>query len=451
MKKSILNFITDSFLFQKKAIDNHYLLYNDDQLEKELERYRTFCLEYASEKQTNKQNLNVLVQGTDYLPDETFLKQTALYVHQIILNDPVFGFSSPKSSISETMNQYLGMEINGYDRTRISNSAKYITSHKKAIQSGFVDFLPLSFFDEPPREIPIKYSEVLFSDILPKDILNYFHQNAKVTPIQNIDGKLIVDPKVPLFPCRAINISFPDHKQSGFPYMLFKTKITDFNEDTGEAKLLQILPKTAPSTEVFENWVTQSINQASRRYFDTIYREIILATNLGTTYLTHSEFDYQLLQKSVPLSSDIQTDVLNLTMDLDLPLLENVSLQHILDIREKDGETFEDFRLELEKKLRTLRLISDPEELKTKLENLTHELTNVQIREINKKISNVKSKMFPDAMILVGGLITTIQTNGWGLPALIYAIQNGYKTYQEYLSEVKNNPSFFLWKVANKS
>jgi hypothetical protein len=450
MGKSLLHFINDSFLFQEKSIENQYSQFKVSQLEKELERYREFCLEYASEKETNKQNLNVLVEGTDQVVDETFLKQSALYVHQVIINDPVFRFSLPRNNFSKAMNKYLGMKKTGIDKEDVSNAAKYIVEHKKAIRSGFIDFLPLSFLHEPPKELPIKHSEVLFSDVLPQDLLEYFWKNANVTPIQQRDGHWIIDPTIPLAPCRAIDISFPGDKHKSYPYMLFEVQVIDSDEKTGLVKFSQTLPETPPSQEYFNNWVTQSINQASRRYFDEVYKENSLASSFGTTYLTHSEFVYQLLQKSIPLATDLKTDVLNLTMGLNLPLLENVTLEHILDIREKDGEAFENFRIELERQLRELRTIAEPSELKVRLENTTHELTNVQIREIDKKISSVKGKMFPDAMILVGGLITTIQTNGWTLPALIYAIQNGYKTYQEYVSGVKENPAFFLWKVANK-
>lgn len=343
MSKSLLHFINDSFLFQKKFVENQYSRFKDNQIEKELERYREFCLEYANKKEVDKQNLNILVEGTTHLVSQSFLKQTALYVHQVIINDPIFHFTLPRSKSSEAMNQYLGMEKTRIDRGDLSNAAKYMLEHKKALRSGFIDFLPISFLHEPPKEIPIKHSEILFSDVLPKELLNYFWENVKVTPIQQRDGHWIIDSSAPLTPCRAIDISFPNDRHKSYPYMLFETQVLESDEKTGWVKFSQTLPETPPSPEHFNNWVTQSINQSSRRYFDEVYTEISLASKLGTTYLTHSEFAYQLLQKSIPLSSDLKTDVLNLTMSLNLPLLENVALEHILEIREKDGETFENF------------------------------------------------------------------------------------------------------------
>ena len=110
-----------------------------------------------------------------------------------------------------------------------------------------------------------------------------------------------------------VDISFPKGNHKSYPFMLFETQIIDKDEKTGRIRFSQTLPETPPNQEYFTNWVTQSKNQASRRCFDEVYKEISLASEIGATYLTHSEFVYQLLQKSIPLSLDLQTDVLNLT------------------------------------------------------------------------------------------------------------------------------------------
>jgi len=58
-----------------------------------------------------------------------------------------------------------------------------------------------------------------------------------------------------------------------------------------------------------------------------------------------------------------------------------------MDIRNNDGEAFQNFRMELEKHLRELRLENDPENLKLKRENLVHELTEVQVHAVNEKFA----------------------------------------------------------------
>lgn len=132
-------------------------------------------------------------------------------------------------------------------------------------------------------------------------------------------------------------------------------------------------------------------------------------------------------------------------------MLKNTTLNNVLEIREKDGEAFKNFRTELEKKLRGLRQFSDMDKLKTEMENVSHELSEVQVHEIDRKIANIKRKMIPDAFILVFGLTAVIQANGIGIPALLYAIDKGFKTYNEYITSVKENPAFFLWKIKEQT
>ena len=317
----------------------------------------------------------------------------------------------------------------------------------KLLDSGFIDFLPLSYLHEPPKEIPITYSDVLFSDVLPPEVLAFFQANAKVVPIKKGEGNWYIDPKADLIPCRAIDVSFEAETQRSFPYMLFGIENASFDEKTGYFEFRQTMPNNPPSVQEFNNWVTQSINQAARRYFNEIFKEVSLSDAYGAAFLTQSSFVHQLLGKTLPLSANLKTDVLNLSLDLSLPILENVTLNHILDIRKKDGESFENFRIELEQQLRELRTINDPDELSIRLENVTHEIVDVQIREVEKNIARIKRKMFPDALILVGGLAAVIQAQGLGIPALVYAIQNGVKTYQEYIAGVREKPAYFLWKL----
>ena len=55
-----------------------------------------------------------------------------------------------------------------------------------------------------------------------------------------------------------------------------------------------------------------------------------------------------------------------------------------------------------------------------------------------------------DTAVAVGGLIGTVQTAGWSLLASALAATSGYKSYKEYKSGIKENPSYLLWKVIKK-
>jgi hypothetical protein len=175
-----------------------------------------------------------------------------------------------------------------------------------------------------------------------------------------------------------------------------------------------------------------------------------LATNLGATYLTRRPFIGDLLQSTIPHGNDFKTDIFNATLQLELPVLTGITLDSLMELRQHDGDAFETFRIELERNLREIRQLSDPLQITTAIENVRHELSEVQLREVNKKVVALKKRMVPDAAILVGGLALTTQSQGLGLAAILYALEHGYKTYLEYVAEVKQNPAYFLWKMSQK-
>ena len=207
-------------------------------------------------------------------------------------------------------------------------------------------------------------------------------------------------------------------------------------------------PPTPPDTGLFENWVSQSINRTSYTVFKQVLDELIIAQRMKASYLTNSTFVADLLNRNMaPSGRNLREDVLSLSLTLELPIVQGISLKKILEIRRKEGESFQSFRLELEKRLRNLRQIEDTDKLQIEIENVAHELYEVQVNEVNKKMSQLKRNLVSDAAIIIGGLCTFFQTEGIGIPFLAYGIGHGLKTYGDYQAEKTANSAFFLWKL----
>ena len=134
-------------------------------------------------------------------------------------------------------------------------------------------------------------------------------------------------------------------------------------------------------------------------------------------------------------------------MNLELPFLDNVNIDKLMAIRTHEAELFTNFRLELEKQLRELRTVSDPQEIKLRQENIVHEFGTVQVHKINQKLDSLKRKGIADGVLLLGGLAGTVQTAGWSLIASALAAASGYKNYRDYKDKLVENPSYLLWKV----
>jgi hypothetical protein len=109
----------------------------------------------------------------------------------------------------------------------------------------------------------------------------------------------------------------------------------------------------------------------------------------------------------------VATNTANVLLNMDLPFLENVDIETLMRMRTEEGESFQSFRLELDKQLRDLRLVKDPNALKVRAENVMHELSQVQIHQINKKVNELKSKLRADVAIIgVGWLRVSKRRDG---------------------------------------
>ena len=137
-----------------------------------------------------------------------------------------------------------------------------------------------------------------------------------------------------LYPCRGIVINFKGTNfSSSLVYHLFETEVLDYNEETGLAQFRQTLPDTPPTEEIFNAWITQSINSASKAYFDRTYNEAFIASNLNSTYLCNNDFTDKLLKKNFEVKEDIPSYTATEVMNLDLPFLDNIDVKKLCESR----------------------------------------------------------------------------------------------------------------------
>lgn len=141
---------------------------------------------------------------------------------------------------------------------------------------------------------------------------------------------------------------------------------------------------------------------------------------------------------------------MNSLLNVDLPILEDINFDNLLKVRFEDGEVFERLRIYLEKQFRELRSITDEGLLKSKIESIMHELNEVQVYEVKTKVRNLQSKIFINSSLLGLGLVGTFFASGISLFPILIALTSGYRNYHDYMSQVKENPAYLLWKVKSK-
>lgn len=314
------------------------------------------------------------------------------------------------------------------------------------LSANYLKFFPISYYFEPEEKVPIGFSEVLFDDVLPPELLSHYKNNVNVRSLKIAKEGLIVEDKLKIG--RSIEVRFKNDGDSGSHiYQLFDQEITNFNEKTHSAKVTMTLPDTQPSADEFKVWVYQSINRAAQSHYDKLTKELFLSSRFAASYLTNSPFSHHLLGEKLGGDKGIKESTIDCVIKMHLPFLSNISIADLMSLRANDGEAFDSFRRELERQFRELRLENDPVTIQAKLENAIHELSEIQVSKIETKIKHLRKGALAQTGVVIGGLIGCVATSNLSVIASIIALFKGIKLYSEYQEEIKSNPAYFLWKV----
>jgi hypothetical protein len=448
----IYDFLTESFLFDDSLIEEQFSSVAEDEIRRELKRYREFCLSLAGELEreilSSSSSLKLFsgIRSVDF----NLLKQSALYVEQHIIYDPLFELTEEPGSHHQAFNSFLGLKSSSLNKKRLSQVVAFLKSLSPMVAANYVKFLPTSYFFEPPEQIPMRFSATGFADVLPEKLLGYFHENAVVETLKREGSALTNNGSFDIG--RIINIRFKNHRlEDTRGYVLAQQQVLSVDEKNRQVKSFVNLPDTPPDEDKFRRWVFQSINQTAGHLYRRVLLENSFAVRFNASYLTRSPFLFSLLELIVPTETSIQTNTINTILNMKLPFLEEVDTETLMKVRTEEGEAFENFRRELDRQLKDLRLVKDPAELKIKAENAMHELSEVQAPQINAKIMYLKKKVFAEAAVLAAGLCGAIQSGGLTLPVALLAAFQGYKSLAEYQKEKRENPAFFLWSVLRNS
>jgi hypothetical protein len=145
----------------------------------------------------------------------------------------------------------------------------------------------LSYFSEPPDELPIRYSPTQFAELLPKPILDHYRQAANVGSLVRRDEEWFIEKDLRIGRGVAIGFDGDESKWSDV-YQYVSQRTVRINEEARMVYLEMSMPETPPPEGEFNAWVAQSINQSASRHFRQLSNELNLAIHSGAMYLTNS-------------------------------------------------------------------------------------------------------------------------------------------------------------------
>ncbi len=450
MSKKSLEYLKNSFLFNSTSLDNKYSMYSDNDLYNELQKYREYILSNVDTIQGEIRNdynkLNICIESCKELPTEDMYKQLILYMDQVVIPDPIFNLAEPKSSFSEATEKLIGFTTHEkVNKNNLCDLIDYIVCITPLIDAGFVVMVPLSRIHER-AEIPILYSPTAFSDVIPKNILDYYRSIAHVKNLEPTEKGLIVVDEESLHLGTRILIEFTDEDcLTGHIYQYWITKIFDYDEKSGKAKF-GYRPADSISKREFAAWINQSVNQAANTCFDKIYKELIFSKMCGCMYLTQSNIVSKTLNMVIDQPSK-EAELATMGLSIDLPITNRILMQDLISIRSNYGDAFQNFRTELNSKLLSLDSCSDAESLRRKIDAISYELNTIQVQEVEKEYRKISRTLKLDLVSMTGSLIASFATGGITAIGAACAFVKGFTDVSKYFTDVHEHNGYFLWKL----
>ena len=190
MGTTIFDFLTESFLFDDANREDCYASVAEADLLDELARYRQHVLANlpALRQEIALTMSRLKVFGARYSLSIDKLKQSALYLDQVVLSDPLFAQSRESSSASDRVVRFLGVPNNReVDRRGLADAASKMKALTPMVAADYVKFFPVSYYFEPDEEIPLVHSDTGFADALPTHILSKYQENADVNSLRKTD------------------------------------------------------------------------------------------------------------------------------------------------------------------------------------------------------------------------------------------------------------------------
>ncbi len=385
-----------------------------------------------------------------YAPTPQVLKQCALYFRRLVLDDPLFSLTRTRDKASQAMASHLGFTGGQLSRAELADACRYMKSLSPLVAGGFVRFIPASYWYEPPSVLHLRVPQDHFEHALPADLMDWFRQRVTVLPFKRDGNRWVHFPGEKLAPCRGIGIEFQNHPDEQLlMFFLHQSEITHFDESQGKVQFSMNTPDQPPDSELFDAWVRQSVNAAAYDLFTNVTSDVTRAARLGGFFLTESPLVSNLLQHALPDESSVEADVANGLMRLELPVLDGITYERIMDVRNAEQDAFGAFRTGLECKMKELRLIKDPNDLALRLRNVAHDLTRSEVADVKHRLARLQRRALADVALLSVGLLAAIQSCGWGALTAAYAVAHGYHTYSEYRNNVRESPGYFMWSITH--
>jgi hypothetical protein len=434
MSRVVFDFLTESPLWVN---NDRGIGLSDADLRAELKSYREHVLQNPSEKVSG---LGICFGARDRrLNDHRDVKRSVMYFDEVLIPDPLF-------SLTERIeDSRLSIHRDG-----VSSAVDYMRELMPLVRLGKVRFVETAHVLESPAGIPLLSPDDYFESLVPEDLRNWFHENARVRKvIVSVDGLRRVMGQPPDLGTRSIHVDFGQiGRHKGYDF----AQLIKVSENGAIAMRLD-----APSDEkVLDRWIYQSVNKSASDYLEDVAADAQEAWRLGCSYATACEVTANLLHKIQTKRVDAQEEA-NAILQLDLPVVDAASIADISALIQSDLPALRALTIELRQAAESLAEIEDLDEKTKEAQVITKRISREQVYEVERKLLESRRGFLSDGLpiasaTLAAGVFAYFAAGGGAMGGLatFFTSLAGLGAERRTHNAYKALPGYFLWKLKNR-
>lgn len=445
MGSYLYDFLENSFLGKEKYYKNNYSSFTTTEILKELESYRHFTLKRCTEVKDAFQTPACIsgVLSNNITIDE--ITKLALYHDKVIKEDPLFRYTSFISNKYQHLIRRcsLSEKKSKLEKKELAKTVIQLNQLRPFSSDNFLHYYPSTTIKD--QLIPFYIDPLKNKALMPDKIIDFLYKEAVVTKIRPIGGgyiKILPDEEL----SRDILISFQGHSEK-MGYHLSSGEFLPQN------KFVFRSDSVKPDIETFCHWVYQSIFSTGQEYLQRVDRLFNICHMTNSPPITNSAFD----QKTFSLLSTFgqsqhDTSSSNLILNIDLPVINQISPENIMFLRKEYTDAFHIFREELKKKIAPI--IAEPDPLKAKglFKAVQEELFETNPAQFEAKTKILKSASLKKDLELSTTIFATNFIAGHSVTqsAALAMCPCLCRFFQDKKAQ-QANTAFFTWKLKKYS
>jgi len=179
-----------------------------------------------------------------------------------------------------------------------------------------------------------------------------------------------------------------------------------------------------------------------------INSNLILSQFLKSELATDIWFDWLGLKGILEKRQSNMNQFFQAFWHINLPFLKDVSIERVVRVREKYEEPFKNWREEFRRRCKELKKINDPHEFYDVAKEKEKEIVK-DCQKLYSEIRSIKEDLSLSGLITTGSIVTSCLI-GNPIAAIFGLGQLGamLRKYSKNMEKVKENPMYFLFKVA---